>query len=285
MKLSSLFSFRSSDSGDLLAQTRCCSCLGCLEHFEDPENHCLLKADSLAGPILRHEMPAKPGLTNSQLHKEAVPGFDHESLEDFWTSLSAGDLVGFRVDESEPETSAPRFCIAMLTSSAWQLERQERHGSNTFYRGWFVVKARHLEWEKSMLNGDNVYKIQRPEDVLNCATLLEVPPLRMPAMALGRYTLPADELTFVVRYASLGPVPKRKRGKPVSAPIAALATFELWPHAHNDICEICDKRGTLVCCAYCNLVFHKRCLDSVSRDRLKVLQQWPCQQCAAEMDA
>ena len=284
-----MFSFRSSNSGALIAQMRCCSCLGCLEHFEDPEGHCLLEDVSMSGPIVHHEMPSKADLTSSQLEKDAVPGFNYDTLEDFWKSLAVGSFVGFRIHADDAETAAPRFCIAMVTEAAHQLERQERRGSNIFYKGWFVVKVTHLQWEKTMLNDDNIYKVQQSaENLLNCATLLEVPPLMMVAMPLGRYALRADVLQFVMRYATLGSAPKRRRAKPaavVAMVESSPAVYPLWTGEHNDLCETCEKCGRLQCCSYCNVVFHKRCLDAPSLERLRVMQHWPCRLCHEDMES
>ncbi len=46
---------------------------------------------------------------------------------------------------------------------------------------------------------------------------------------------------------------------------------------HNDLCEVCNTGGELLCCATCNLVFHMGCV----RPRLKVLppDDWSCAYC------
>ncbi len=87
-------------------------------------------------------MPSKADLTSSQLEKDAVPGFDYDTLEEFWNSLVMGDFVGFRIRADDAETAAPRFCIAMVTDTAYQLESQERRGSNIFYKGCFVAVSK-----------------------------------------------------------------------------------------------------------------------------------------------
>ena len=48
---------------------------------------------------------------------------------------------------------------------------------------------------------------------------------------------------------------------------------------HNDLCEVCNTGGELLCCATCNLVFHMKC----ARPSLKVMppDEWSCAHCDA----
>ena len=38
------------------------------------------------------------------------------------------------------------------------------------------------------------------------------------------------------------------------------AYVERWDNGHNDTCQLCDRGGALICCDFCNLVFHLSCL-------------------------
>jgi len=57
----------------------------------------------------------------------------------------------------------------------------------------------------------------------------------------------------------------------------------LWPTGqHNDLCEICDntKHSTeLLCCDYCNLVWHPACLDLPG---IPMSKYWMCHECSKE---
>lgn len=48
---------------------------------------------------------------------------------------------------------------------------------------------------------------------------------------------------------------------------------------HNDLCEICNVGGDLLCCSTCNLVFHLKC----TRPHLKVMppDNWSCSYCVS----
>ena len=50
---------------------------------------------------------------------------------------------------------------------------------------------------------------------------------------------------------------------------------------HNDVCDVCDQGGKLLCCDTCNLSFHLECL----RPPLAALPEgdWSCGQCLLEM--
>ncbi len=59
---------------------------------------------------------------------------------------------------------------------------------------------------------------------------------------------PQGALALVMRYASLGPAPKRRRAKPADVVVRAelvRAILPLWTGDHHDVCEIFDKRGRL----------------------------------------
>jgi transposase InsO family protein len=57
----------------------------------------------------------------------------------------------------------------------------------------------------------------------------------------------------------------------------------LWPTGqHNDVCEVCDntKHTTeLLCCDYCNLVWHPACLDLPG---IPTSEYWMCSECSKE---
>ncbi|CBJ48429.1 Chromodomain helicase-DNA-binding protein, putative [Ectocarpus siliculosus] len=51
---------------------------------------------------------------------------------------------------------------------------------------------------------------------------------------------------------------------------------------HNDICEICDKGGDLLCCDFCNLVYHLCCVTPKLTE-LPDEDLWMCPACTAEV--
>jgi len=50
---------------------------------------------------------------------------------------------------------------------------------------------------------------------------------------------------------------------------------------HNEVCEVCDVGGNLLCCDTCTLVFHLECL----RPKLSVVPKgkWSCANCIIEV--
>ena len=292
---SDYFSFRSTPGGQLLAQARACSCDRCLENFMNTDGHRLLTDPMLAGPIVRHSIPSATSLTNSDIVQQ-VPGFNFTALEDFWRSLNVGSFVAVRLlDAPLGSSDAQRFSVAMVTSKVRQLTRQERHACNVYQKGWFVINVRHLDFEKTLLNGGSFFKIQplREETVFQCNALIEVPPLMLLEESRGRYLLSGASVNFVIRYGAIGDAPKRSRKKRQhpereDSLAASSSSFSVprkrlkrWTRPHNDICEYCDRGGSLVCCSFCNLVFHRTCLTEASRATLDD-DDWACLACAAD---
>lgn len=54
------------------------------------------------------------------------------------------------------------------------------------------------------------------------------------------------------------------------------------PDWHNDVCEICDEGGDLICCDTCNLCYHGSCLDPPLESVPKL---WLCPECSAALTA
>lgn len=50
---------------------------------------------------------------------------------------------------------------------------------------------------------------------------------------------------------------------------------------HDEICEVCEKGGDLLCCDTCTLVFHLKCI----RPKLSVVPKghWSCPHCIIEV--
>lgn len=50
---------------------------------------------------------------------------------------------------------------------------------------------------------------------------------------------------------------------------------------HNEVCEVCERGGDLLCCETCTLVFHMKCL----RPKLTTLpkKKWSCPHCILDV--
>lgn len=50
---------------------------------------------------------------------------------------------------------------------------------------------------------------------------------------------------------------------------------------HNEVCEVCEKGGELLCCETCSLVFHLKCL----RPKLAIVPKgrWSCPYCILDV--
>jgi transposase InsO family protein len=76
--------------------------------------------------------------------------------------------------------------------------------------------------------------------------------------------------------------PVRSRSSPSHARVDD-AGRALWPDGqHNDVCEVCDNtahQSDLLCCDYCNLVWHPQCLNLTG---IPTTQYWMCSECTKE---
>lgn len=50
---------------------------------------------------------------------------------------------------------------------------------------------------------------------------------------------------------------------------------------HNEVCEVCDKGGDLICCETCSLVFHLKCLRPKISDVPE--GKWSCPYCVVDV--
>ncbi len=50
---------------------------------------------------------------------------------------------------------------------------------------------------------------------------------------------------------------------------------------HNEVCDVCEKGGDLLCCETCTLVFHLKCL----RPKLLIIpkNKWSCPHCVLDV--
>lgn len=50
---------------------------------------------------------------------------------------------------------------------------------------------------------------------------------------------------------------------------------------HNEVCDVCEKGGDLLCCDTCSLVFHLGCL----RPKMSVIPKgkWSCPHCIVDV--
>ena len=60
-----------------------------------------------------------------------------------------------------------------------------------------------------------------------------------------------------------------------------LRMLPLWGDIHNDSCEKCNRPGSLLCCSFCNLAFHIRCIKSLA-GQPPPKGEWACGACARE---
>lgn len=49
-------------------------------------------------------------------------------------------------------------------------------------------------------------------------------------------------------------------GQGLEIPEADKEVVPLWDGGTNDLCQVCSWSGNVLCCSYCNLVYHMRCL-------------------------
>ena len=71
--------------------------------------------------------------------------------------------------------------------------------------------------------------------------------------------------------------------------VSYLQTMALWSSEHNSACEECNLGGNLILCSYCNLAWHRACLEKpglLLPETKSLLEDddahWPCSQCVSE---
>ena len=71
--------------------------------------------------------------------------------------------------------------------------------------------------------------------------------------------------------------------------VSYLQSLALWSSDHNSVCEECNQGGDLVLCSYCNLAWHRACLEKsglLQPETQCLLEDddahWPCSQCVSE---
>lgn len=71
------------------------------------------------------------------------------------------------------------------------------------------------------------------------------------------------------------------QGTPQSVSVAKEKTKDI--DEHNDVCEVCERGGDLICCDTCSLVFHLKCL----RPKLSAVPQgdWSCAYCILDVSS
>lgn len=52
---------------------------------------------------------------------------------------------------------------------------------------------------------------------------------------------------------------------------------------HNEVCEVCEKGGDLLCCDTCTLVFHLKCVRPIMSTVPK--GEWSCSYCVLDVGA
>ena len=73
---------------------------------------------------------------------------------------------------------------------------------------------------------------------------------------------------------------KQRSSSRVSSSSSSSSSKSKPSEEHNEVCEVCEKGGDLLCCDSCTLVFHVKCirpkLSSVPKGR------WSCAHCVAD---
>ncbi|CAM9117584.1 unnamed protein product, partial [Phaeothamnion confervicola] len=109
------------------------------------------------------------------------------------------------------------------------------------------------------------------------------PKAKKPATAAAM-TKPVEQSSTTEDSAlAAGIAAKRKRvridaGKDLGVVVCVLP---LWEGDHNDQCERCNKGGKLLCCDFCNTVWHLDCLDPPLTEEPD--GDWPCPCCREEI--
>ena len=84
-----------------------------------------------------------------------------------------------------------------------------------------------------------------------------------------------DHLSAEIEAAVLGKAP------PVFAEVTSASVAKTSADNHNELCEVCDGGGEVLCCDTCNLVFHLECV----RPKMPEIPdgQWSCSYCIFEV--
>ena len=66
-----------------------------------------------------------------------------------------------------------------------------------------------------------------------------------------------------------------KAGGGARAALKLNVLLPTWKDAHNDLCHRCESGGKLLCCDFCNCVYHPQCLDPPMKTLTQVTRQPP----------
>ena len=189
------------------------------------------------------------------------------------------------------------------------IKELERRGLGS----WMMAGADFAQWIGALCFADDIALVaDSPEELqcmLHCLTefcrvwqLLPSPPKcevvvfgpkslwrRQGGVAKVRFLTVGGVYRAAARYHGQGavealppaPAPGSQGGQ--SAGGVGAAGRRKWTAAHNDQCEVCGSGGSLLCCDFCNLVFHLDCLDPP----LAAVPEgdWACPECVAENEA
>eukprot|EP00577_Skeletonema_sp_RCC1716_P003644 CAMPEP_0113431370 /NCGR_PEP_ID=MMETSP0013_2-20120614/33549_1 /TAXON_ID=2843 ORGANISM="Skeletonema costatum, Strain 1716" /NCGR_SAMPLE_ID=MMETSP0013_2 /ASSEMBLY_ACC=CAM_ASM_000158 /LENGTH=1481 /DNA_ID=CAMNT_0000320359 /DNA_START=19 /DNA_END=4464 /DNA_ORIENTATION=+ /assembly_acc=CAM_ASM_000158 len=211
-------------------------------------------------PLITYEQRRKFITKSMDLHRHTVGGGRSGRR-------GRAEVVAFlrytldKLDEKQQE--------AMEEGDELDIEQMERDGMGRFMGKKEGDSSSSSEEEEEVVEEEAAAKEEDEEEAVEeDEDYEERPKKRRP----GR---PARKTTKLPDSSTASAPPKKDK------PPQKMMSEEEFLEQHNDLCEVCNTPGELLCCATCNLVFHVECARPKITSMEEAPDDWKCAYCWA----
>eukprot|EP00985_Skeletonema_marinoi_P012332 scaffold5935_cov106-Skeletonema_marinoi.AAC.2 len=211
-------------------------------------------------PLITYEQRRKFITKSMDLHRHTVGGGRSGRR-------GRAEVVAFlrytldKLDEKQQE--------AMEEGDELDIEQMERDGKGRFMGKKEGDSSSSSEEEEEVVEEEAAAKEEDEEEAVEeDEDYEERPKKRRP----GR---PARKTTKLPDSSTASAPPKKDK------PPQKMMSEEEFLEQHNDLCEVCNTPGELLCCATCNLVFHVECARPKITSMEEAPDDWKCAYCWA----
>jgi len=214
--------------------------------------------------------PTKPLITYEQRRKFITKSMDlHRHTVGGGRSGRRGraEVVAFlrytldKLDEKQQE--------AMEEGDELDIEQMERDGMGRFMGKKEGDSSSSSEEEEEVVEEEAAAGGEDEEEAVEEDEDYEEPPKKR------RPGRPARKTTKLPDSSTASAPPKKDK------PPQKMMSEEEFLEQHNDLCEVCNTPGELLCCATCNLVFHVECARPKITSMEEAPDDWKCAYCWA----
>mmetsp|Transcript_7715 Transcript_7715/g.11895 ORF Transcript_7715/g.11895 Transcript_7715/m.11895 type:complete len:1482 (-) Transcript_7715:1929-6374(-) len=211
-------------------------------------------------PLITYEQRRKFITKSMDLHRHTVGGGRSGRR-------GRAEVVAFlrytldKLDEKQQE--------AMEEGDELDIEQMERDGMGRFMGKKEGDSSSSSEEEEEVVEEEAAAKEEDEEEAVEEDEDYEEPPKKR------RPGRPARKTTKLPDSSTASAPPKKDK------PPQKMMSEEEFLEQHNDLCEVCNTPGELLCCATCNLVFHVECARPKITSMEEAPDDWKCAYCWA----